>query len=616
MDGSIFTISYELLPTGPLMLESQAAAQALIRQHTSRAIKTWDKLVRAGTDCHMHPSDHGYVLCIKRNTALHLNGRSVVTRRGICAFEGGDANWWRLPGAFKDAEQVFAEEVDPRRSYFSYRDALSGVYEEEFTRGESKNEFHKIWMYDYTPRWLECEGVRVWRMDDIARLRRVKSGIYDSPQRLYTAAMLEILYEEGGCVLEPHQSRDTAAPPALTLAAVLAGAKCGKARERLDPMLVYLMHENETRSITFVPESDIGMVVYVNLDRCAHKRDAMDKRLFVDGSFGTLHIERFAAVDGSSLNVARMLHEKKLSLKKYHELIDRSGVVSKTSYPFTDGALGCTESHIRIMQRAVQNNVNTLVFEDDVHISDSFEKALCACELGKRSDEWELFYCGFIRDNIKFKLNDFISTCKHLDGTYGYAIRPSAARKILDSIYPINQPIDIHIFNTNLRRPFRICGMSNEHLSTVRVWDDPSASSIARTHREPMKIAMYMFVMFESIEQATPWRLLHPDWDVRFISDPSDAVMENGGVYIDSRSVLPPTRSIDHLLYGIRGFVLAADASATTISPLIYGFERNHPLFPPGTILSFQNIQRLWTEDNALFLRHAKLFHQSVFQCK
>jgi len=542
--------------------------------------------------------------------------RSVATRRGISAFEGGDANWWRLPGAFEDAEHVFAEEVDPERSYFSHSYALAGVNDVEIARGAPKHEFHKIWMYEYTPRWLECDGVRVWRMGDIARLRRVQRGSYDSPQRLYTAAMLEILYEEGGCVLEPHQSRDTAAPPVLTLAAVLAGAKCGKARARLDPIMVYLMHENATRSIAFVPESDIGRVVYVNLDRCVDKRDAMDKRLFVDGSFGTLRIERFAAVEGSSLNVARMLHEKKLSLKTYHELIDRSGVVSKTRYPFTDGALGCTESHIRIMQGAVRDNVNTLVFEDDVNIFHSFESALRACELGKRSAEWELFYCGFIRDNIKFKHNDFISTCKHLDGTYGYAIRPSAAIKILDSIYPIQQPIDIHIFNLHTRRPLRLCGMSCEHLSTVRVWDDPSASSIARTHREPMKISMNMFVLFESMDEAGPWRLLHPHWDVRFIRDPGEADMGNGGVFVDARSVLPPKRSIDHLLYGIRGFALAADAAATTISPAVYGFERNHPFFPHGTIVSFENIQRAWSEDNALFLRNAKLFHQSVFQCK
>jgi hypothetical protein len=114
MGRPLFVVVRQGRSARPLMLESQAEAHALIRQCTPRAIRAWDRLVCAGTECHLHACAAGYILCVQSASdaaacrALALHERSVATPHGRAARESGDADWWTRSGAFADARDVFA----------------------------------------------------------------------------------------------------------------------------------------------------------------------------------------------------------------------------------------------------------------------------------------------------------------------------------------------------------------------------------------------------------------------------------------------------------------------------------------------------------------------------
>jgi GR25 family glycosyltransferase involved in LPS biosynthesis len=609
-----FAIVADRSSSRPLLLEYQKPAQELIRRFSGRAARAWDAMQRLGIACDLHLSPFGPVLCLDSAARLERIGGacawsltecSVVSAAGRADFDGGDAGWWRRPGAFGDSEEAFVSAVeDPSKCYSSAEDALCGRQAEGC--GERPTAlFHKVWLYEYVPRWLESEGVVVWRAQDVARLPRTRArwGAFRSPQELGAFAALEILYEFGGRVLEPHQSPGGEAAPA---APALSPA--------LSPALLWRMRSASL--VPFrppaVPSSAVGMVVYVNLDRCPAKRDAMDRRLFVDGSFETLDIRRFRAVDGSLQNAARMVHEGRLALAKYMEMVDRSGTVSDKMYPFTEGALGCAESHIRILREVVRKNVTALVFEDDVVIDSSFEAALTPC-MQSRGDFWDLLFCRCQPLQMQVKRGHHTITWRKADGTYAFVVTPRGASILLESAYPIRCPIDHHIEMLNKSRLLRVHSMVKNHVSTVSVFQDPTVSSIARTKVAPITIPRTMHVRFEHPDEMNAWARAHPHWDVRAANGEGEHTMADGGVFIDARAVRAPSRPIDYLLHGVRGFSCAADGAATALSASAYGFEKDHPLFAGGKAATFATLRDAWGQDEEKFLLHMKLLHRAVF---
>ncbi len=110
------------------MIESQAEGHGIIRRFTARAIRAWDRLVRAGTECHLHACAAGYVLCVQRASdaaacrALALHELSVVTEQGKAGLGAGDSDWWMRSGAFADARDLFAAHPEYERAYnLAYR---------------------------------------------------------------------------------------------------------------------------------------------------------------------------------------------------------------------------------------------------------------------------------------------------------------------------------------------------------------------------------------------------------------------------------------------------------------------------------------------------------------
>jgi hypothetical protein len=611
---------------GPFLFEKQEPAQQLIRERSGRAIKLWDRLLREGHAARLHRTDHGHVVCMEavpesiaaRAGPLAWTENTVVTIAGHLAYEKGGPAWWTEQGCFAHAEDAMRA-APAERTYASMVDALRqrppappppAPPPPPRAAAAAGAPLHAIWLYEYEPRWLPCGGASVWRLADVLRLPRVRSRRFESPMQLYRAAMLEILYEYGGCVLAP-RSGACAAP---LRSETWRGARGGRAARPHDPALLYWFELNMLcPGDCVVPASRVGMVVYVNLDRCADKRDEMDQRLFVDGRFGTMDIVRFPAVDGACVHAAQMLHEKKMSPDLYMSMLDRSGVVTPSSYPFTDGALGCAESHIRVMQMVVEKNVPTLVLEDDVRIAPSLESTLATCDMDSR--EWDLIYCD---PDTRSGAPESTQLCPRstFEGTFAFIIKPSAAKAYLSFAYPIFCPIDIQLKIFVKKKRVKVLGLSGQHVRTTSVFQDPSVSSIARTRAEDMRIPRVLHISCDEAAQAAGWAAAHPGWDARVhagaeAEGAASAVFSGGGVFVDARRARAPSGGLERMLLGLRGFACAEDSAARVLSGAVFGLARDHPLAGEGG--SFDRLARAWAADQRGFLASTKVFHRRVF---
>jgi GR25 family glycosyltransferase involved in LPS biosynthesis len=595
----------------------QRPVRRLIDAHSARTVRAWDAMLRDGVAARLRSVGGAHVICVEREEdaarhgSLVLRERTIVSAAGIARLQGGDENWWKERDAFADV----AEELRCTERHESLEAALNAPQAAAPQAAPAPPSAHKIWLYDYEPRWLAASGVRIWRWGDIPSLARTRSGEFANLRQMYRAMMLEILYEFGGCVLQADQgARDAEGVPLLREAS-WATARSGRAARPFDPMLLYWMEMNKfTRDADMVPESVVGMVVYVNLDRCADKRDRMDRRLFLPGGFGTRNISRLPAVEGACLDTARMVMDGKLQLQKYMELIDRSCVVSDASYPFTEGTVGCAESHYRIWERVVAQNVVTLVLEDDVDMYPTFESALANCRFRDFDGQWDLFYCGYIQKLVKGSIYTNLRALSYIDGTYALIINPSTASELLKNAYPMYTSIDIYIRDVAKIKKLHVFGMGSMHVKTVSVFEDKSVSSIARVKVDEIVIPRMLYICCDAGCRASEWIAMHADsgWRVRLVREPMAELPGAGGVFVDARELSAPDRPIDRLLPGVRGFV-SYNKAGDGLSPAIYGFEKNNPVFAPGAAASFRALESAWARDKSAFLRSMKILHQCVF---
>jgi len=134
------------------------------------------------------------------------------------------------------------------------------------------------------------------------------------------------------------------------------------------------------------------------------------------------------------------------------------------------GELGCALSHKKIYQKIINDNIpHALILEDDITISDNIHKAIDGIE--ECFVPWELVLLGHHKDitrgisspisiwdkhdiTSKFTLNRLASFGF---GTYGYLISKEGARKLLDELDTIYQPIDHYTSDSNIINVYALC---------------------------------------------------------------------------------------------------------------------------------------------------------------
>jgi GR25 family glycosyltransferase involved in LPS biosynthesis len=121
----------------------------------------------------------------------------------------------------------------------------------------------------------------------------------------------------------------------------------------------------------------------------------------------------------------------------------------------SNGEIGCAMSHIRILEKHI-NNIHPwiVVFEDDFSFSNTFP-SIWAGDVMKtytdillqNSDDWSIFYLGRCEDvcssiSFPFKSTSLVIKTKKPYCTHAYMINTRRIKDILDGILPITCPID------------------------------------------------------------------------------------------------------------------------------------------------------------------------------
>lgn len=110
------------------------------------------------------------------------------------------------------------------------------------------------------------------------------------------------------------------------------------------------------------------------------------------------------------------------------------------------GQLGCLLSHINVLKDAIDKKYeNILILEDDIIISDSFNKRIH--EIKELMDkDWNIIYLGVSQrnwDNIHIYNNFY--TAKETTGTFAYIINSSFYETLLNKFKNINKPVDNYL---------------------------------------------------------------------------------------------------------------------------------------------------------------------------
>lgn len=145
--------------------------------------------------------------------------------------------------------------------------------------------------------------------------------------------------------------------------------------------------------------------------------------------------------------------------------------IIEPNYSFADGGESCTDSHIRIIQDAVDNNyANIFIFEDDVVLNQTneiievdLEQHLDTCFNFMSHNEYSLFYFDNTRfqiyniEHLLVKIDRFpiknILKCFNKSYTHSYAINSKVFNAILLDYKETKHNINIllrrvqHIYN-------------------------------------------------------------------------------------------------------------------------------------------------------------------------
>lgn len=157
------------------------------------------------------------------------------------------------------------------------------------------------------------------------------------------------------------------------------------------------------------------------------------------------------AVDGLSLNIETLQNTKQIGdicIKSIKNVA--SGKSRKYHYEIGSlGAIGCSFSHMNIWKRCANEAKNTIIYEDDTHVT-----GITLDEIDERvkslPDDWHIYLLG--RPHTLYETrpvigNNKISKVKRFGGTHAYIVSQSGANWLIKNgkLLPIQQQIDSHL---------------------------------------------------------------------------------------------------------------------------------------------------------------------------
>lgn len=174
----------------------------------------------------------------------------------------------------------------------------------------------------------------------------------------------------------------------------------------------------------------------INLPKDTDRKQSISEELQKAG----IEFSFFEAVNGAELmkntNTADFYNEEKAIRERYRKM--------------TAGEIGCALSHLKIYQKMQDENIpHALIMEDDVYIeTDNFRELVNKVELLYDENNPTVTLFSYIRryvntkESISLDETHVIHDYYRGGSTYCYVITKSAAKKMLDSLFPVYTVID------------------------------------------------------------------------------------------------------------------------------------------------------------------------------
>jgi glycosyl transferase family 25 len=183
-------------------------------------------------------------------------------------------------------------------------------------------------------------------------------------------------------------------------------------------------------------------IYYINLDEDSKKNNyfltQINKTSLKD------RCERFSAINGKTIDIGT-IDNTIITTNARNSVTSQKQKVYGVS--LTYGSLGCALSHKKIWEECIGNNINYLIFEDDIIPHKNFNNIFDQILSSLNGIKYDIFYFGYneIPGFRKTKINNVISKPAGLiTGMYGYMVSPQGAKQLL-SIFPLNKQIDSSI---------------------------------------------------------------------------------------------------------------------------------------------------------------------------
>jgi GR25 family glycosyltransferase involved in LPS biosynthesis len=173
-------------------------------------------------------------------------------------------------------------------------------------------------------------------------------------------------------------------------------------------------------------------VFCLNLDR---RPDRKQQAINEFNEFG-IQVEFISGIDGS-------------------ELPD-THTTSSDSMPVSKGDMGCTLSHLKMIQLAKERGYkNVMIFEDDVEFPSVFN-SIIGMHLFKLPSDWDMFYFGGNHAGGFEMVNEKIAKVKKTYTTHAYAVRNTVFDEMIRVLSEVEK-VDISISSLHSKFNCYVC---------------------------------------------------------------------------------------------------------------------------------------------------------------
>jgi mannosyltransferase OCH1-like enzyme len=327
-------------------------------------------------------------------------------------------------------------------------------------------------------------------------------------------------------------------------------------------------------------------IMYINIDSRKDRNLNIQKEL---DKINNIKYSRFSAINKNNIDFRKLINDNIITKNTYVDIL-KNKIVG--GHFLTIGALGCFLSHIELWKYSVKNNINLIVFEDDISIRDNFQENIE--KLMKSNIDFDMVYFSQSLEKWKQKSidKDFLWKIENeYWGTYGYIVSPTYAKKLLDNIKNIDIQIDSWLQNINKKLNANIYLFKKYLISTDSQYGrDSDCQSYNKKNIKIPKLIHQIWVGEKPIPESyliymESWKKQYPDWSYKLWTDKEvkEFKMYNRELYEKSEKMAQKADILRYeIVYNYGGFYIDSDfESLQKIDELlgninfVSGFEHN-----------------------------------------